>query len=141
MLRLHSQMDAFDNNFIRAISTEITTRTLSLDFMHRKIIVPDNKIIPVLRFVSENYRPDVADMGTSKNPLAYNKKQNYYDEIFNEVVDIIVKDIETSLRNEYVQDHVYTHTNKLSLPPGTAPISGIKLKHKRPTPMMFNMKY
>ena len=115
----------FDNNRINKLSKLITQNLAGLDELNRPIIYPDNRIMDIL------------------TKLEFNNEQVSSNEIdlmvIKLVCDTIRNEVETIRYNNSLDkfDTIFGDFNKQ----GLSRTSQIKVRNKRPTPMMFHLRY
>jgi hypothetical protein len=114
-----------NNIRIHGLSKRITHNLRNLDELNRPIVYPDNRIIDVL------------------TKLEYNNEKVSPEEIDSMVVklvcDTIRNEVETIRYNNSLDkfDTIFGDFNKH----GLSRTSQIKVRNKRPTPMMFHLRY
>ena len=114
-----------NNIRIHRLSKHITHNLRNLDELNRPIVYPDNRIIDVL------------------TKLEYNNEKVSPEEIDSMVVklvcDTIRNEVETIRYNNSLDkfDTIFGDFNKH----GLSRTSQIKVRNKRPTPMMFHLRY
>jgi len=131
----------FSDKNINKMSSVITQLLTGVDKKNRPIIVPDKTITSVLSGVRSKFRPETGDMYTRYNFPS--NRESDIDRIINETINIIVTDIKD---NADVLDcnsklNIWTTVLGDFNEHGLRSHSKIKLREKRPTPMLFNMNY
>lgn len=127
---------------ISYISKKITSLLQGLDKRNRPIIVPNQTIANVMDSVYVNYRPETGDIYGRYNVPNHNQ-QSQIQSMISQTIEIITSQIKADLGmreansklSAWVQ--VYGDFNEHGLTQ-TPPI---KIREKRPDPMMFNMHY
>jgi hypothetical protein len=126
--------------FLSQIQSKISQLLEGVGPDNRPIIVSMDTITHVISQVVATFRPETGDI--------YNRDMNQYQR--NDIRDIVDRSIEiitTHIRNEY---EIIENNKKLSIwstlygdfnKEGLRGHSTIKLRNKRPQPMMFNMNY
>lgn len=131
----------FSPNNIQKISNKITELLMGVDEYNRKIIVPDSTISNIMSSVLDNYMPEIGDIHTRY--IIQNKYVNKINKLNDQVINIIV----TNTKNEI---EIAINNKKLTIwttllgdfnKHGLNSHSKIKLREKRPQPMLFNMNY
>jgi len=129
--------ELFSTTNINKVSSKISELLVGVDFKNRKIIVPDKTIGSVMSSVYNNFKPTRSDM--------YSTYENNSDlsRVNDQVINIIVSDVKNNIEME-------EYNNKLSIwttvlgdfnEHGLRQHSGIKIRERRPDPMLFNMNY
>lgn len=124
------------------ISCKITELLQGVDKYNRPIIVPYKTICSVLSSVYENFRPETGDIYTRYN-IPTEGGGNYVQRMIDEVINIITTDVKVNLGMDQSNSKLSIWTtvlgdfNKHNLRAHPK----IKLRERRPQPMMFNMKY
>ncbi len=132
----------FSDEKIKDMSKMITDSLKGVDSQGRDIVVGDNVIKSVLDSVIQSYTPLTGDI-YSKYQVMYNQPRNDLQDVVFQVVEIITSQIRTE--TEMIQNNQklniwdtllgdFNDKGLLAHPP-------IKLKNKRPDPMLFHMKY
>lgn len=132
----------FSKKNIGQISCKITELLMGVDKDNRPIIVPDKTICNVLSSVYDNFRPETGDIYSRYNvPKA--RESNYLQRIIDQVINIITTDVKVNLgmiehnKNLTIWTTVLGDFNKH----GLQSHSKLKLRERRPQPLMFNMNY
>jgi len=135
----------FSQETINIISSKVTELLWGLNLTNRPIKVTDRVISHVLSSVYQNPKSKIGDIYTryiiqqSGTNDPGSSDQTVIDETINIIVDHIRNEYETIKNNESltIWNSVYGDFNSQGLrqhPP-------IKVREKRPQPMMFNMNY
>ena len=133
----------FKPETIRQISNKLTYLLRGVDPDGKKIIVTDDVIYNTLSGVFANYRPVVGDIYSRFQIMNNELERNDVQDMINQTIQIIY----VYLRNEIAMEEnnkkltiwttIYGDFNKHGLrqtPP-------IKVRRRRPDPMLFNMNY
>jgi hypothetical protein len=133
----------FSNNTICLLSKEITKYLDGVRNDGKRIIVPDSTILSVLSTVFENYRPNTLDIHSRYNIMSNNNNSIDYNYIIAQTVNIIVEDVKLNIETEQQNSKLTIWTTVLgeSNEHGLRSHDQIKLRKKRPTPMLFHMNY
>lgn len=133
----------FDPETVCTISKKITELLQGVDPQNRPIIVPNSTIHSIMSEIKDNFRPPTGDIyGRYHVPTGINS-ESYVQNMIDQVIEIIVSDVKNNLGMEQTNSKltawtsVYGDFNSHGLrqhPP-------IKIRHKRPNPMQFNMNY
>lgn len=123
----------FSRNSLKCISFKITALLSGVGTDNRPIIVPDATISGILSEVYTNFRP----INSAVTSVSYN------DVIITETINIIVADVRNNLEIEEINSKLTIWTTVLGdfNEHGLRSHPIIKLREKRPMPMMFNMNY
>ena len=130
----------FSSGHIKTISTKITQLLDDL-YDDRRIAVPDKTIVSVLSSVSDAYVPAVGDMYSRYNIPTPRVRA------FADIVDRTINIITSQVRNDLeIQKHNATLTKWTTIlgdfnEQGLRSHPRIKIREKRPQPMLFNMNY
>ena len=137
------ESEVYSPDGIKFISETITKALKGVDPQGRNIVVSDDVIKSVLSSSIENFVPITGDI-YSKYQVMYNQPRNDYQDIINQTIEVITSQI----RNE---TEMIKCNNKLNIwdaklygefnPHGLLAHPPIKLRNKRPDPMLFHMKY
>jgi len=132
----------FSPENIRNISTKITELLVGVDKQNRPIIVPDKSICSVMSAVFDNFRPETGDIYGRYN-VPNNGSTSYTQRIIDEVINIIVNDVKVNLGMDQCNQNLSAWTQVLGdfNKHGLRSHSQIKLRERRPSPMLFNMNY
>ena len=129
--------ELFSTKNINKVSSTISDLLVGVDSKNRKIIVPDKTIASIMSSVYDNFKPTRSDM--------YSTYENNSDlsRVNNQVINIIVSDIKNNIGMEECNNKLSIWTTVLGdfNEHGLRQHSGIKIREKRPDPMLFNMNY
>lgn len=124
------------------ISKEITNLLKGVDPDNRPIIVPDRTILNILDSVYMSYRPKTGDIyGRYNVPSGDNI--GYIEEMIDQTIEIITSDVKNNLETEENNRKLTIWTTVLGdfNEQGLRSHPTIKIRERRPTPMLFNMNY
>lgn len=130
----------FSPETISFISKTVTALLIGLYPMG--IIIPFDTIVNVLNSIYDAYRPSTGDIH-SRYIIASDENPNYIDEIINQTVQTIVTQVTSNLITDQNNSKLTVWTSLLgdfnshglrSHPP-------IKIRHRKPQTMLFNMRY
>ena len=127
---------------IEQISCKITELLMGVNKDNRPIIVPDKTICSVMSAVYENFRPETGDIyGRYNVPKA--RESNYLQSMIDEVINIITTDVKVNLGMDDCNKNLSVWTTVLGdfNQHGLQSHPKIKLRERRPQPLMFNMNY
>lgn len=133
----------FSTNTVETISYKVTELLQGVDPNNRPIVVPSKTICHIMSSIYDSFRPETGDIYTRYNIPTNKGPENYVQDMIDQVIEIIVSDVRTNLgMEEYNRTltkwtTLYGDFNKH----GLRQHSMIKTRHKRPTPMQFNMNY
>ena len=133
-------MNFYSQNNINKISRKITELLKGVTKDNRPIIVPDNTIRSVMSTVYQNYMPETGDIfGSYSMP----NDTNYVQRLIDQVINIITTDVRVNLGIEESNQNLTIWTTLLGdfNEHGLRSHPKIKLREKRPIPLMFNMNY
>jgi hypothetical protein len=124
-------------NFLSNKITQLLTQTYP-----QGVIVPDDKIVNIMNAVYEAFRPPTGDI-YSRYTIPSNENQNYVDAMINQVIEIIVTQVQDNLLMDQQNSKLTAWTQVLGTfnEQGLRSHPPIKIRNKRPTPMLFNMNY
>lgn len=124
------------------ISFKITELLQGVDKNNRPIVVPHKTICSVMSAVYENFRPETGDIYGRYN-VSKAGVYNYTNRIIDEVINIITTDVKVNLRMDESNSKLSIWTTVLGdfNKHGLRQHPKIKIREKRPQPMMFNMTY
>ena len=132
----------YSKNTIKKISCKITELLQGVDKYNRPIIVPDKTICSVMSDVEDANRPQTGDIFSRYNiPSQGNTGSVNY--LIDKVINIITTDVKNNLGIEQNNEKLSIWTTVLGdfNKHGLRQHPPIKLREKRPTPMLFNMNY
>ena len=124
------------------ISCKITELLQGVDKNDRPIVVPHKTICSVMSAVYENFRPETGDIYGRYN-IPKTGGGNYAQRMIDEVINIITTDVKVNLGMDECNSKLSIWTTVLGdfNEHGLRQHPKIKLREKRPQPMMFNMTY
>jgi hypothetical protein len=132
----------FSKKTLRLIRDKVSEYTIGVDQKGRKIIPSDNVVVTALYGVFENYHPQTGDI-YGKYLVVDMTQRDDYTAIVDQTISLIIRGITTDLgmieqNNKLtIWDTVLGDFNSQGLrshPP-------IKIRERRPDPMLFNMHY
>lgn len=132
----------YSRRTIDLISKKVTELLIGVDRKNRPIIVPDKSIASIMNNVYDNYRPETGDIYSRyiipKN-TGYTDTQRMIDMVINIITSDVRNNLEMEENNEKLSiwSTVYGDFNAQGLQQHPK----IKLRERRPTPMLFNMNY
>jgi hypothetical protein len=131
----------FNEKNIRKMSNKITQLLTGVDRQNRPIIVPDKTISSVLSGVRKKFIPEVGNIYSRYNTPNY--LENATQRIINEAINIIVSDVKNNLETDECNQKLNIWTTVLGdfNEHGLRSHGQIKIREKRPSPMLFNMNY
>ena len=132
----------FSKETVNLISKKITQLTLGVDSLNRPIVVPKERITEVMDGVYSNWRPQVGDI-YSRHIVPNERQKDFVESLINQTIEIITDTITNefgmieanSKLSAWVQLYGDFNPHNLNQTPQ------IKIKHKRPSSMQFNMNY
>jgi hypothetical protein len=130
------------NNTIKKISDLITNLLIGVRSDNRDIIVPDKTIYSVMSSVYENYIPNTSDIH-SRYVVPKKDIIDHMKEIEKQTISIIVSDVRNNIGIEEASSKLSVWNTVLGdfNEHGLQAHQKIKLREKRPMPMLFNMNY
>jgi hypothetical protein len=131
----------FNEKNIRKMSDKITQLLTGVDRKNRPIIVPDKTISSVLSGVRKKFVPEVGNIYSRYNTPNY--LESGTQRIINEAINIIVTDVRNNLETDECNQKLNIWTTVLGdfNEHGLRSHGQIKIREKRPSPMLFNMNY
>lgn len=137
--------DYYSKETLATVSRKVTELLHGVDPENRPIIVPDHIISNVMDSVYNTYRPETSDIYARYNIPSDGQasSESYVQNMIDQVIEIITSDVKNNLGMEECNSKLsvwttvlgdFNENNLRSHPP-------IKLRHKRPTPMLFHMNY
>ncbi len=131
----------FTEKNIRKMSNKITQLLTGVDKQNRPILVPDKTISSVLSGVRKKFRPEVGNIYSRYNTPNY--LEDGTQRIINEAINIIVTDVKNNLHVDECNQKLNLWTTVLGdfNEHGLRSHGQIKIREKRPSPMLFNMNY
>ena len=132
----------FSKDNVNTISKKITELLMGVDPQNRPIIVPNTTIAGVMNDIYKNYRPHTGDI-YSRYIIIPNEYNTYIQDITDQVIEVITSDVRVNLEMEENNRKLSIWTTVLGdfNKHGLQQHPQIKLRVKRPTPMLFNMNY
>ena len=132
----------FSPENIEQMSRKITQLLQGVDEKNRKIVIPKKTICSILSNINDNYRPEIGciySRFTQPESGSGNDTQN----IINQAINVIVTDVRVNMGMEQANSKLSIWTTVLGdfNEHNLRSHSKIKLREKRPQPMMFNMTY
>jgi hypothetical protein len=132
----------FSPENIDQMSRKITQLLQGVDEKNRKIVVPKDTICSILSNINDNYRPEIGciySRFTQPGSGSGNETQN----IINQAINVIVSDVKVNMGMDQSNSQLSIWTTVLGdfNEHNLRSHSKIKLREKRPQPMMFNMTY
>ena len=133
----------FHTDTVELISHKITELLQGVDKENRPILVPDKTICSIMSEIFDSYRPPTGDIYGRYNVPSGDSTESYVQNMIDQVIEIIVSDVKNNLGIEECNSKlsiwttVYGDFNEHGLrqhPP-------LRIQHRRPTPMQFNMNY
>jgi len=106
------------------------------------IIVPCERIVEVMNDIYRAFRPSTGDPMT-RYSIPSLENPNYVDALINQVIQVITSDVKNNLLTEQRNSKLTVWSTLLGdfNEYGLRQHSPIKIREKRPTPMLFNMNY
>ena len=132
----------FSKKNIDKVSHKITELLIGVDHNNRNIIVPDKTIGSVMSAVYGTFRPETGDIYSRYN-IPQGGSPDYIARMNDQVINIITSDIKNTLGMEQVNSKLTVWTTVLGdfNESGLRSHQPIKLRERRPSPMLFHMNY
>jgi len=133
----------FDAITVKTISHKITQLLQGVDPQNRPIIVPTKTIYRVMNDIYDSYRPPVGDIHSRYIVPSGTSSESYVQNMIDQVIEVITSDVSNNLEMEEnnrklsIWTTVYGDFNQN----GLRQHAPIKIRKKRPQPLMFNMNY
>ena len=130
----------FSRSTAEFISKKVTE--LLTEFYPQGIIVPLERIIDIMNSIYEAYRPSTGDI-YSRYTIPSNENANCIDEMINQVIEVIVTQVKDNMAMDQRNSQLTAWTQVLGTfnEEGLRSHAPIKIRHRRPTPMLMNMNY
>ena len=133
----------FTQGTINMISAKVSQLLDGVDPQNRKIIVPDRTIANVMDSIYTNYRPRTSDIYGRYNVPSGDTCNDYITDMTDQVIEFIYSDVRNNLEMDQNNEKLSAwntvlgdfNSNNLRSHPV------IKIREKRPQPMLFNMNY
>lgn len=124
-------------NFISKKVTELLTQ-----FYPQGVIVPTERIVDIMNAIYEAYRPSTGDI-YSRYTIPSDENPNCIDEMINQVIQVIVTQVKDNMTMDQTNSKLSAWTQVLGTfnEEGLRSHAPIKLRRRRPTPMMFFENY
>lgn len=132
----------FDPVTVKYISNKVT-EYLSV-VSERPVLVVDNTIIDVMNQVYESYRPKTGDIFSRYIiPQEESTSDTYVQNMIEQTINIIVSDVKNNFQTDINNTQLSVWNTVLGdfNPHMIQQHGAIKVRKRRPTPMMFNMNY
>ena len=133
----------FSIETVKTISQKVTELTMGVDPKNRPIIVPSATICGVMNDIYSNFRPATGDIFSRYIVPSGDTSTSYVQNMIDQVIEVIVSDIRNNLgieennRKLTIWNTLYGDFNKENL----RQHAPIKVRNKRPMPMLFMMNY
>jgi hypothetical protein len=133
----------FSQNTVDTISYKVTQLLAGVDPQNRPIIVPDKTITSVMSAVWDNYKPQEAGDIYTRYNIPTGLIPDGVTTMIDQTINLIVTDVSVNIgieehnKNLTIWSTVLGDFNKQ----GLRSHSKIKLREKRPQPMLFNLNY
>lgn len=127
---------------VKLISQKITQLLQGVDPKGRPIVVPAQTICNIMSNVWYNFRPEIGDI-YSRYIIPTNQQQSKVQNMIDQVIEIITSQVRTELGMIECNSKLTKWTTVLGTfnEHGLTQVPPIKVLHKRPNPMEFNMNY
>lgn len=132
----------FSKENLKQMSCKITELLMGVDPQNRPIVVPDKTICSVLSAVYDNFRQETGDIH-SRYIVPKSAPVNYNQTMIDETINVITADVKVNLGMQECNSKLSIWTTVLGShnAHGLQRHSKIKLREKRPAPMLFNLNY
>lgn len=135
----------YSRDTVKIISRKVTELLHGVDPQNRPIIVPDHIIANVMDTVYNTYRPETSDIYARYNIPSSSQasSESYVQNMIDQTIEIITADVKNNLGMEECNSKLSVWTTVLGdfNSNGLRSHPQIKLRNKRPTPLLFNMNY
>lgn len=130
----------FSKQTAQLIQSKVTE--LLRPFYPPGIIVPCERIVEVMNDIYRAFRPSTGDIFT-RYSIPSSENPNHVDEMINQVIQVITSDIRYNLGMEQQNSKLDKWVELMGdfNQWGLRQHSPIKVREKRPTPLLFNMNY
>lgn len=134
----------FSNDTIHWMSRKITELLRGVTVDGRDIIVPDDTIISVMNAVYITYRPQTGDVYSRYN-ISQLEGRDDANHIITETIEIIVDQVSNEMEVANI-NYKLDKWDSILLGDGISRVglrqySPLKMREKRPTPMLFNFSF
>jgi hypothetical protein len=134
----------FTQDTVRFISKKVSELLQGVHPENKKIVVSDKNIIGVMNQVYTNFKPPIGDIYSRYHVMSQNNAQDYTEEMIDQVIETITSYVRNTMAIEENNSKLTIWTTVY----GDFNAHGLKrnsqtkcIKHKRPTPFQFHMKY
>lgn len=133
----------YSRETVRMISRKVTELTRGVDIQNRPIVVPEERIRNVMDDIYISYRPPVGDIHTRYIIPSGTGSESYVQSMIDQVIEVITSDIRNNLEMEQYNSTLSKWTTMYGdfNEHGLRQHAPIKVRHKRPSPLQFNMNY
>jgi hypothetical protein len=132
----------FSKHTVNIIKEKTSEYLIGLDEKGRKIVPTDNVVEAALQGVFNNYAPNTGDI-YGKYTVLNDDNRDDYNYVVNQTISLLVRGIRNDLEMQQNNSKLTIWTTLLGdfNEHGLRQHAPIKLKNKRPDPMLFHMKY
>lgn len=133
----------FDPCTVKQISYKVTELLQGVGENNRPIIVPDEMICTVMNDIYTNYRPPTGDIYSRYIVPSGDSTESYVQSMIDQVIEVITSDVRNNLGMEECNKKLSIWTTVYGdfSEHGLRQHPPIKIRHKRPNPLQFNMNY
>ena len=124
------------------ISNKVSELLIGVDSHNRKIIVPDEIICSVMSAVYESFRPEIGDIYT-RYIIPTPGRTNYLQRMIDMTINTITTNIKNTVGMKDANEKLTIWTTLLGdfNEHGLRQHAPIKVRERRPSPMLFQMNY
>jgi len=135
-------MKLFSKQTVKTIQQKTSEYLMGVDDQGRKIVPSERIIESALLGVFNNYRPNTGDI-YGKYTVVNDNSRDDYTYIVDQVISLLVRNIRNDLEMQYNNSKLTVWTTLLGdfNEHGLRQHPPIKVRNKRPDPMLFHMRY
>lgn len=135
-------MKLFSKQTVKTIQQKTSEYLMGVDEQGRKIVPSERIIESALLGVFNNYRPNTGDI-YGKYTVVNDNSRDDYSYIVDQVISLLVRNIRNDLEMQHNNSKLTIWTTLLGdfNEHGLRQYPPIKVRNKRPDPMLFHMRY
>jgi hypothetical protein len=135
-------MKLFSKQTVKTIQQKTSEYLIGVDEQGRKIVPSERIVESALLGVFNNYRPNTGDI-YGKYTVVNDNSRDDYSYIVDQVISLLVRNIRNDLEMQHNNSKLTVWTTLLGdfNEHGLRQYPPIKVRNKRPDPMLFHMRY
>ena len=135
-------MKLFSKQTVKTIQQKTSEYLMGVDDQGRRIVPSERIVESALLGVFNNYRPNTGDI-YGKYTVVNENSRDDYSYIVDQVISLLVRNIRNDLEMQYNNSKLTVWTTLLGdfNEHGLRQYAPIKVRNKRPDPMLFHMRY